>query len=163
MLHHFERSVCVQAAAPEVFLRLDDQARLAAHMAQRSAMMGGGRMTYVFDAGRGQAVGSHIIMGGSAFGLALAVDEVVIERDPPRRKVWQTFGATRLLIIDTYTMGFALSAAAAGTELTVWIDYTLPAGGIRRWLSPLPAALYARWCVRRMTDDAVGAFAVRRG
>src|SRR3990167_6963246 len=74
-----------------------------------SAMMGGGRMTYAFDAQRGQAVGSHIRMGGEAFGLRLFVDEVVTVRDPPRRKVWRTTGEPRLIIIGAYEMGFEIA------------------------------------------------------
>lgn len=105
MTCYFERVVHVAASPEEVFARLDDQTRLAEHMGQPSAMMGGGRMTYEFDRGRGQAVGSHIKMGGSAFGISLYVDEVVTERSPPGRKVWKTTEPTRLIIIDTYEMG----------------------------------------------------------
>lgn len=79
MSQTFETVVEVAATPEQVFARLDEQTRLAAHMERPSAMMGGGRMTYDFDAGRGQVVGSHIRMGGSAFGLSLAVDEVVTE------------------------------------------------------------------------------------
>jgi hypothetical protein len=68
-------------------------------------MMGGGRMTYEFDEGRGQAIGSNIKRGGSAFGLDLSIDEVIIERDPPRRKVWRTVGHPRLLVVGAYEMG----------------------------------------------------------
>lgn len=144
-----------------VFERLDDQTRLAAHMGRPSAMMGGGRMTYEFDALRGQAVGSHIRMGGEAFGLKLFVDEVVTIRDPPRRKVWRTTGAPKLLIIGGYEMGFEITDDAAGSRLRVWIDYALPAGG---WAKRLPALadVYARWCVRRMVSDAVQHFASAR-
>lgn len=75
------------AAEPQQVLdRLDDQAKLAAHMTKSSAIMVGGRMTYDFDAEGGQAVGSHMRMGGSAFGLRILVDEVVTVREPPRRK-----------------------------------------------------------------------------
>ncbi|MFN9848322.1 MAG: hypothetical protein ACK56C_08120 [Alphaproteobacteria bacterium] len=55
-------------------------------MTKSSAIMVGGRMTYDFDAEGGQAVGSHMRMGGSAFGLRILVDEVVTVREPPRRK-----------------------------------------------------------------------------
>ena len=111
-----------------------------------------------FDAGRGQAVGSHIRMGGAAFGLSLFVDEVVTVRDPPHRKVWRTTGEPRLLVIGGYEMGFAITEEGAGSRLSVWIDYALPSRGWARWL-PALAGLYARWCVRRMVIDAVQHFA----
>lgn len=162
MSQGFETVVEVAAKPEEVFVRLDDQTRLAAHMERPSAMMGGGRMTYDFDAGRGQAVGSHIRMGGSAFGLSLAVDEVVTERDPPRRKVWRTASATRLIILDAYSMGFDLEPTTTGSRLRVWIAYTLPKAGARRLLGRLTAHGYARWCVGRMARDAVDFFAMTR-
>ncbi len=159
MTLHREAAAFIPTTPQDLFARLDDQTRLAEHMAKPSMMMGGGRMTYDFDAGRGQAVGSHIRMGGQAFGLDLFVDEVVTERDPPRRKVWRTVGQPRLLVIDGYEMGFEIAATATGSRLRVWIDYepTLQRPG--RWLPSLADA-YARWCVRRMTADASNAFSV---
>ncbi|WP_394760802.1 SRPBCC family protein [Phenylobacterium sp.] len=162
MSQSFETVVEVAATPEQVFVRLDDQTRLAAHMERPSVMMGGGRMTYDFDAGRGQVVGSHIRMGGSAFGLSLAVDEVVTERDPPRRKAWRTTGPTRLIILDAYSMGFDLQPTATGSRLRVWLAYTLPKAGARRLLGRLTAPGYARWCVGRMARDAVDFFAMTR-
>ena len=162
MSQRFESVVAIAATPEQVFAHLDDQTRLAAHMERPSAMMGGGRMTYEFDAGRGQVVGSRIRMGGSAFGLSLAVDEVVAERDPPRRKVWRTAGATRLIILDAYDMGFDLEPTATGSRLCVWITYTLPRAGARRLLGLLMAPGYAHWCVGRMARDAVDFFGNRQ-
>lgn len=152
----------VAAATPEaVFAHLDDQTRLAAHMGRRSWMMGGGRMTYDFDERRGQRVGSHIRMGGRAFGIRIALDEVVTERSPPIRKVWRTVGETRLLVVGAYMMGFDLVATQGGTQVTVWIDYGLPANGVGRWFPSL-AGGYARWCVQQMVRDAIAAFPAPR-
>lgn len=159
MRRRFETIVRVPAAPAAVFARLDDQTRLAAHMERPSAMMGGGRMTYDFDAGRGQAVGSHIKMGGSAFGLALDVDEVVTEREPPRRKVWETVGRPRLLVVGAYEMGFEIDPAAGGSELRVWIGYDLAPDLLGGILGPILAPLYAKWCVGRMASDAADFFA----
>lgn len=157
--HYVAADALVSAAPEHVFARLDDQTRLAAHMQQPSAMMGGGRMTYDFDAGRGQVVGSHIKMGGSAFGLSLFVDEVLTERDPPRRKVWRTVGAPRLIIIGAYEMGFSCEGDGAGTRLQVWISYDLPRSFLGGLAGILFAGWYARWCVQRMSSDAVRCFA----
>jgi hypothetical protein len=127
-------------------------------MQTSSAMMGGGSMAYEFDEGRGQTVGSHIRMTGSAFGLRLDVDEVVTERAPPTRKVWRTTGTPRLLVISAYEMGFAIAPDAQGTRLEVWIDYDVANRPLGRLLASLLSAAYARWCVRRMVGDAVTAF-----
>lgn len=147
------------AASPEaLFARLDDQTRLGEHMTKPSAMMGGGRMTYAFDADRGMAVGSRIRMGGSAFGLPMSVEEEVTEREPPRHKAWRTIGTPRMLIIEHYAMGFDIAPAAGGSNLTVWIEYALPRGWLGQLLGWLFAGFYARWCVGRMVADAMGSF-----
>lgn len=157
MKRHMETSARVAAEPHKVFAHLDDQTRLAEHMSKPSLMMGGGKMTYKFDEQKGQAVGSHIRMGGSAFGLQVSLDEVVTERIPPRRKVWQTVGRPRLVVIGPYEMGFDLSPIGEGSTLRVWIDYELPARSLARFVPALGDA-YARWCVRQMASEAVRAF-----
>ncbi|MCW3837290.1 hypothetical protein ACFQ1E_14065 [Sphingomonas canadensis] len=155
---HFERSCLLKTTPEALFAHFDDQTRLAGHMTRPSAMMGGGRMTYDFDSRRGMAVGSRIRMGGSAFGITMSVEEEVTERDPPRRKAWQTIGTPRLLIVEGYAMGFRIEADGGASRLTVWIDYGLPQGWIGRLLGWLFAGFYARWCVGRMVSDAGNSF-----
>ena len=157
MKRHKEAAARVAATPRAVFAHLDDQTRLAKHMSKPSLMMGGGKMTYDFDEQKGRAVGSHIRMGGSAFGLRLSFDEVVTERTPPRRKVWRTVGKPKLVVVGSYEMGFDLSAVDQGSALRVWIDYELPTSGLGRLLPGLGDA-YARWCVEQMVRDAVSAF-----
>ena len=83
------------------------------------------------DEGRGQKVGSRIRIAGSVLGINLAVDETVIERDPPRRKVWETIGVPRLLVIGHYRMGFEVTPTDDAARLRVFIDYSLPARLLR--------------------------------
>lgn len=154
---HEESTGPVGAPVHAVFALLDDHQRLAAHMSQRSWMMGGGRMDTTMDAGHGRAVGSRISVRGRVFGFMLWLRERVTERDPPRRKVWETEGEPRLLIIGRYRMGFELSAGPA-TSMRVWIDYDLPASRWTRWLGVILSGWYARWCVERMLGDAQRAF-----
>lgn len=154
---HYEASRALPVSPDALFPHLDDQI-LGAHMETSSAMMGGGRMSFEFDAERGMAVGSRIHMGGSAFGLTLSVDEVVTLREPPRRKAWRTVAKPRLLIIGGYEMGFRIADAPAGCELTVWIDYWLPQAWLGVLLGRLFGGFYARWCVGRMVADAAKAF-----
>jgi hypothetical protein len=150
---HEETIVAVAATPDALFARLNDPARLGAHMERRSPMMMGGKMAYEFDVGRGQAVGSVIRMSGRVLGMRLYVDEVVTEIDPPRRKVWKTIGTPRLCVIAGYTMGFAIATDGAGSRLRVFIDYAIPLTGFRPLIAML-ARTYARWCVRRIANDA---------
>ena len=159
LMHHYETSAMVKAPAERVFVHVDDHARLSSHMSESSWMMGGGRMRIELDEGRGQKIGSRIRLAGRAFGIELAVEEVVTERDPPRRKVWETTGSPRLLVIGRYRMGFELSPRGSDSALRVFIEYALPAQAPARWLGRLFGGYYAGWCTRRMVDDAVKYFA----
>ena len=91
------------------------------------------------------------------------MEEIVVERDPPRRKVWETTGAPKLLVIGQYRMGFELSAQGNGSMLRVFIEYALPERAPARWLGRLFGQYYARWCTQQMVDDAVDHFEARRG
>jgi hypothetical protein len=59
--------------------------------------MGGGPMQTELDAGQGQTGGSRIRLSSRVFGLELSVEEIVTERVPPQRKVWETTGLPRLV------------------------------------------------------------------
>ena len=157
MAYPFHESITIEVSAPpeRLFERLDDHTRLAAHMGRPSLMMLGGRMTYAFDDDAGRAVGSVIHMGGRVLGIPVGVVEVVTEHDPPRRKVWETVGRPRLLIIGRYRMGFEIEPKGAESVLHVFIDFALPASPTGRLLGRLFVRDYARWCVRRMAADAV--------
>jgi len=156
--HHFEQTIMLVARAEAVFERLDDFERLGAHMMRSNWMMAGSRMRYDFDRARGRKLGACVRLSGSILGLKLQIEEQVVEYAPPLRKVWQTIGAPRMLIIDAYRMGFVLTPSGAGSLLQVFIDYALPEAGGRRLLSLLLGAVYARWCVKLMISDAARAF-----
>ena len=115
-------------------------------------------MSIDIDAGRGQRIGSHIRMAGRVLGIPLSLDEVVVEREPSFRKAWETIGEPRLLVIGPYRMGFTVQPDASGSRLEVFIDYDLPKGPLSRRLGRLFGRFYARWCIRRMVDDAVTHF-----
>lgn len=104
----------VATSADVLFDYLDDQASLGSHMQKPSMMMLGGRMSYEFDEARGRTVGSVIRMRGNILGLVLSVEEVITERQPPRRKVWETRGPLNFLVIGAYRMGFEISAPGPG-------------------------------------------------
>lgn len=149
---HYADVVLVAARPATLFAYLDDHRRMSAHMGQRSVMMGGGRMSLTTDAGKGQKVGSHIQLVGKFLGIRLALDEVVVRREPDIAKEWETVGQPKLIVIGPYRMGFFISPAGEGSLLKVSIDYMLPHRG--RWLGVLFGGFYARWCVRQMLKGA---------
>lgn len=151
--YHDHVEAIIPASQAEVFAHLDDHTRLAAHMEKRSMMLLGGRMTYELDDAQGRAVGSEIRMGGSFLGISLFIEEVVTERTPPARKTWETRGRQRMLIIDSYRMGFETRPTGPHTGVRVFIDYRLPSPPLWHWAGRLFARFYARWCVSRMVKD----------
>ena len=154
---HFESGVHVNAPPEVLFAELDDQERLSAHMMKSSAMMAGSTMDFEFDERRGRAVGSRMRLYGNILGMPLEVIEAVTERDPPRRKAWETLGEPRLLVIGPYRMGFQIESEDDGSELTVFIDYDEPSGALRI-LGKLLGGMYARWCTRSMAEGAAAHF-----
>lgn len=152
---HREATATIPAPVEAVFALMDDPRRLGAHMGRRSLAMGGLTMRTQTDDRQGQAVGSVIRMSGRWLGLALSLEEAVVERVPHQRKAWETCGEPHLLVIGRYRMGFDLAQDSPGARLRVWIDYDLPAHGLSRGLGWLLGRLYAGWCVRQMVQEAV--------
>lgn len=160
---HFETQVEVDASPTAVFALLDDHRRMSAHMTESSWMMAGSHMTIDMDEKQGRAVGSKITLDGRILGLALNVEEVVIEYNAPYTKAWETIGSPRLLVIGPYSMGFSLSLREGGSVLRVFIDYSPPSEGASRLLGRIFGKLYARWCTNRMARDAAMHFNTRQG
>lgn len=156
--HHKEANAIVHATPENLFAYLDDQARLGAHMEKPSAMMMGGQMKYQFDSANGQAVGSVIKMSGSFLGIELSVEEVITECDSPRRKIWETRGHPQLLIIRAYRMGFETISVDQSSRLRIFIEYDYPRDIRGCILGELFGSAYARWCVKRMAEDAARHF-----
>ena len=155
---HFESDVYVNAPAEDVFALLDDHGRLSAHMTRPSWMMAGSVMTLEFDASKGRAVGAKISLYGRVLGIPLFVEEIVTERNPPLRKVWNTIGKPQLMVIGSYRMGYQITPGIQSSHLRVFIDYANPDGPFSRWLGRIFGIFYARWCTQRMTTDAVKHF-----
>ena len=160
--NHYETSGFVEAVASLVFAHLDDHKRLASHMSKPTWKMGGGMMKFEMDSDAGKRIGSHIKLIGRVFGVQLAVEEVVTEREPPHRKTWETVGVPKLLVIANYRLGFEVTPKSTGSALRVFIDYELPKNGIARGLGLLFGRYYAKWCTHTMLNDAVAHFAISR-
>ena len=110
------------------------------------------------DTGGGRSVGSHITLSGKILGIILSVECVVLQRDAPRLKQWETVGEPRLLVIGGYRMSVTVEPCPSGTSITVAIDYGLPREGVQRLLGRIFGERYARWCVRQMAHDLVVRF-----
>lgn len=157
--YHHESSALVNTTAEILFQHVDDHSRLSSHMSRSSWMMGGGKMTVETDEGQGRKIGSRIRVAGRACGMLLELEEIVTEHSPPRRKIWETIGQPRLLIIGGYQMGFDITPRPDGSLFRVYIDYALPRSATGRLLGRLFGKFYAQWCTESMVNDAVRRFA----
>lgn len=155
---HQQSEADVAATPEELFALLNDHARLARHMEKPSLMTAGGVFRVETDALNGRAVGSVIRMSGTVLGAVLSVEEAVTEYRPPISKAWETRGRPRLWVVGGYRMGFTISPRSNGSRLTVFIDYGVPERGVARLFGRLLGKSYARWCTRRMVEDAVSSF-----
>lgn len=160
---HNDSTVLIHAPADPVFAYLDDPTALAAHMSKSSMMMMGSRMSIDVDADGGRSIGSKIRMRASMIGIPLSLEEIITERKIPCKKVWETVGTPRLIVISQYRMGFDLTPEGALSRVRVFIDYSLPDSPLGYWLGRLFGGVYARWCTQRMADDAARHFETQKG
>lgn len=152
-----ESRAVLEAPIDDVFRHLDDFRKLSAHMERSSGMMLGSKMSTQLDGAGGRAVGSKVRMHGRVMGLPLALEEVVVERVPPLRKVWETVQAN-LLVIGRYRLGFELAQNGGTCAVRAFINYDLPDKWPVRLLGGLFGPMYARWCTERMVADATNHF-----
>jgi hypothetical protein len=150
---HFEEMVEVAADANSVFNYADNPLNFSSHMSKSSWMMGGSKMETKTDDGKGQRLGSHIMMKGNIFGINLFLNEVIIQHEPPNKKAWETVGKINLAVIDHYKLGFEVTPTNNYSSLKVYIDYNLPNTWKTRWLGVLLGEMYAKWCVRQMSQE----------
>jgi hypothetical protein len=95
-------------------------------------------------------------MSGKAFGISLALDEVVTRHEAPTLKTWETVDQPKLIIIGHYKMGIEIKPMSDLSSMRVYIDYDLPTKNT--WLGKLFSAWYAKWCVQQMIQGALDVF-----
>lgn len=144
----------IEVPAATIFAFLDDHKNLSAHMDKPSWMMLGSRMEIYLDQAGARTIGSKFGFKGAILGIPLAVDEVVTQREPSQKKVWETIGEPKLWVIGRYRMGFEITPETNAAQLRVFIEYALPQAGLQRVLGVLFGNFYARWCTKRMVGDA---------
>ena len=157
---HQRSEVEVAANPQDLFALLDDHARLARHMERPSLMTAGCRLSRRDRRSARKGAGISDSDVGAVLGVGLSVEEVVTEYRPPFSKAWETRGVTWLLVVGDYRMGFTIVPGNRGSLLTVFIDYRLPERGVAWLLGRLFGKSYARWCTRRMVEDAVSSFGI---
>lgn len=155
---HYEKSIVINADQSDVFVYADNPRNFSSHMNQTSIMMAGSTMQTEIDEEEGKKVGSHIKMDGKVLGVPLSLDEVIIERNPPHSKAWETVGDINLLVIDHYKLGFDITPSNGQSDLNVHIDYNFPQSKRTQWVGRLFGGMYAQWCVTQMVKGVSNHF-----
>lgn len=143
----YKESMHIPAPVEDVFAYIDDHSHFYSHVIKFSRAVGG-RMELQFDEGHGKTVGSHIRLFGKLFGKNLSLEEVVIKRDPPYIKTWETVGIPKFLIVGQYRMNVTIEPKGDGSLLTVSLDYNTPpnSGLVKKLLS----RVYGKLCAKEM-------------
>lgn len=151
-----ERSVHIKAPANRVFAYVDDIRNLARHMSEgRSMAMMGSRLKLEILSPNTTGIGATYRYSGRMMGLDLDFSETVFRYVPGREKAWRTIGTPRLLIIRAYEMWVKVEPRTGDSaNLTIGIDYLLPAAGFWRLAGKALAGVYARWCLDNMTEGS---------
>lgn len=155
---HFSSVADLNATMEEAFAYLDDPMKLSSHMEKSSWMMAGSKMEMKLDTRSGRGVGAEIILEGKMIGIPLFVREFVTISEVPIKKVWETKGLQKLIIMDQYRMGFEIKPSGKTCELKVFIDYSLPQKWPASLLGRIFGKVYAKWCTEKVTRDAASHF-----
>jgi hypothetical protein len=160
--HRYSTTVELRASTEEAFEFLDDPKKLSSHMGKSSVMMAGSKMEMKLDQRQGRGIGAEIIMHGKVMGIPLFVREFVTESIRPAKKIWETKGPQKLVLLDQYKMGFNLTPNGASSKLEVFIEYSVPNSGFGLILGKALGPMYAKWCTHRMANDAAIHFGTTR-
>jgi hypothetical protein len=153
---HLSRTALISAPAERVFAYVDDIRNLARHMSENPSMpMMGSKLTLKIVTPELTGVGATYRYTGQMLGLVLDFSETVTTYIAGREKIWRTIGNPKLLIMHGYEMRVLVEPVTpATTNLTISIDYELPASGFWRIAGWLLGDAYCRWCLGGMVDGS---------
>jgi len=87
-------------------------------------------------------------------GLPLDFTTTVTSWLPEREKVVETTGRPRLIVIRDFQIRSSIARVDGSTRVAFALAYNLPEGRVGRLLGRALAGPYARWCLRRIAQDA---------
>ena len=116
-------------------------------------MMMGGKMEMERLPGPEKGVGAGFRWTGRVLGFSLDFTETVTLWKENEKKVWETIGSPKLIILGWYRMRLVTEARGNGTRASLQIEYAPPEGFFYKLLSKALAGWYADWCLSRMLGD----------
>jgi hypothetical protein len=153
-----EQVVDLAATPAKVFCWVDDPRNTGMHMSQPSLAMLGASLRVERQSASMTGVGTTYRSWGRVLGLPVDFTTTVTSWTREREKTWRTIGEPALIVLGHFEMHFSVAPAVPGTRLRLAIKYNLPATLFGRVIGRILAAPYARWCLRRIANDAQAAF-----
>ena len=137
----------------QVFKCIDDLGVTGMHMTQSSMMMMGSKLNLEFLTENHTGLGSKYRWTGKIMGMAMDFTVEVTKWIPPKEKIWETIGDTKLIIYSWYRMHLLVLPVLNGCKAELSISYEKPKGFFNKILSFLFADWYCRWCLKNMLND----------
>jgi hypothetical protein len=149
-----ERTKQYSASPEEVFDCLDDLGVTGMHMTQSSMPMMGGKMDLTFLTANKTGPHTKYRWTGKVLWWELDFTVEVVTWERGKEKVWETIGATKLIIYSWFRMNLNVWPMTDGSMAKLSISYEKPKGIFNRLLCFLSGDWYCRWCLKNMLNDA---------
>jgi hypothetical protein len=147
-------TVEIKAAPEKVFGFVDDIQHTGWHMKKSSMAMMGSKLTLEVLSKNKTGLGATYRWYGQVMGMAMDFSEEVTEWVKNKRRVWETTGKPKLIIMNGYKMWFEVEPVKNKTRITFGITYDLPRDLRGKILGAISAKWYSKWCLKSMTQDA---------
>ena len=155
---HFMKSITrietYNVTPEQVFKCIDDLGVTGMHMTKSSMMMMGSKLNLKFLTEKHTGLASKYKWTGKMMGMAMDFTVEVTKWIPPKEKIWETIGDTKLIIYSWYRMHLLILPASNGCTAELSISYEKPKGFFNKILSFLFADWYCKWCLKQMLNDA---------
>ena len=149
-----ERTEIFNETSEQVFKCIDDLGVTGMHMTRSSMMMMGSKLNLKFLTENHTGLGSSYRWTGKMMGLKMDFTVEVTKWIPPKEKVWETIGKTKLIIYSWYRMQLIILPTFNGCKAELSISYEKPKGFLSKIFSFLFADWYCNWCLKHMLKDA---------
>lgn len=147
------KSIAINSTPVKVFAQMDDFSKTGMHMTENSMMMMGSKLTLEQLSENSNGIGAKFRWHGKMMGITLDFSEAVSKWEPPKLKVWETFGEAKMIIMSWYKMWFEIKPAENGTVVKISISYLPPKEWYYKILYFFFVGMYCNWCLNNMLND----------
>ena len=133
---------------------MDNISNTGMHMTKSSMPSMGSNLELMQLSAYATGLNSKFRWYGKMTGFTLDFTVGVTKWIKDKEKVWETIGATKMIILGWYQMRLVLSPQGESTKAELSIAYTRPGNIFFRFISIFLAPWYANWCLNNMLQDS---------